>query len=152
MRLVVMALALLFAGCSEHSSNTESSASQSRQTSSDAAADLVHNFQMGRNLEDIANRTAAATHTYGMAGPVKVTAEIHRLIPQYQAQWDAALAKAYTAHLSQTELRSLSEQGRSSPYFAKLQQVQGGVSDDMHTTATPIVKAFVTEALTNAMR
>jgi len=145
-------LALLLTACSGHSSSTGSSASQSQQSTGDPAADLVHNFQMGRNLEDIANRTAAATHTYGMAGPVKVTVEIHRLTPKYQAQWDAALAKAYSAHLSQEELRSLSAQGRSSPYVAKLQQVQGAVSDDMHTNATPIVEALVSEALTNAMR
>ena len=152
MRLVTMTLVLLLAGCSGHSSSTGSSVSQSQQSTNDPAADMVHKFQMGRNLEDIANRTAAATHTYGMAGPVKVTAEIHQLIPKYQSQWDDSLAKAYAAHLSPEELRSISEQGRSSPYFAKLQQVQSSVSEDMHANATPIVKALVTEALTNAMR
>ena len=120
------------------------------QTTSNPATDLVHNFGVGSNLERMADSVAQATHTNGMLSPGRATAEIHKLLPKYQSQWDANLATAYANHLSQEELRSLAKSGRSSPYFGKLQQVQPLVSADMQLMSKDILQRLVTEALANA--
>jgi hypothetical protein len=120
------------------------------QTTSDPAADLVHNFGVGSSLEHMADSVAQATHTNGMLPPGKAAAEIHKLLPKYQPQWDANLAKAYSNHLSSEELRSLATSGRSSPYFAKLKRVQPLVSADMQVMSKGVLEQLVTEALSNA--
>ena len=120
------------------------------QTTSNPAADLVHNFGVGSNLERMAYSVAQATHTNGMLSPDQAAAEIHKLLPKYQPQWDANLATAYANHLSPQELRSLAKSGRSSPYFGKLQEVQPLVSADMQLMSKDILQSLVTEALANA--
>ena len=125
---------------------------QAMQQTADPAADLVHNFRLGSNLERMAITTAQMTHTYGMVRSAKVADEIHRLVPKYQSQWDANLAKAYAAHLVPGELRSLAQQGSASPYFAKLQQQQSAVGADMRTSSSSVLQALVTEALGNAVK
>jgi hypothetical protein len=79
------------------------------QVTADPAADLVHNFRLGSNLESMANSVAASTHTNGTILPGSATSEIHKLLPKYQPQWDANLAKAYSNHLAAQELRSLAK-------------------------------------------
>jgi hypothetical protein len=120
------------------------------QETADPAADLVHNFGVGSNLERMANSVAKSTHTNGSLSPGQATAEIHKLLPKYQPQWDENLAKAYANHLSAEELRSLAKSGRSSPYFGKLEQVQPMVSAEMQQMSKGILQNLVTEALTNA--
>jgi hypothetical protein len=122
----------------------------SPQQTADPAADLVHNFGVGSNLERMATSVARGAHTNGMLSPGQSTEEIRKLLPKYQPQWDANLAKAYANHLSAEELRSLAKTGRSSPYFGKLTQVQPLVSADMQQMSKGILQGLVTEALTNA--
>jgi len=125
---------------------------QAMQQTTDPAADLVHNFRLGSNLERMAITTAQTTHTYGMVSSFKVAAEIHQLAPKYQPQWDANLAKAYAAHLTPGELQSLARQGNTSPYFAKLQQQRSLVGADMQASSSSILQALVTEALGNVVK
>src|SRR6185369_4272414 len=122
------------------------------QVTADPAADLVHNFRLGSNLESMANSVAASTHTNGTILPGSATFEIHKLLPKYQPQWDANLAKAYSNHLAAQELRSLAKDGPSSPYADKLKQVQPLVAADMRQMSEGLLKQLVTEALVNASR
>jgi hypothetical protein len=122
------------------------------QETADPAADMVHNFGVGSNLERMADSVARATHANGSLPPGRSSQEIRKLLPKYQPQWDANLAKAYANHLNAEELRSLAESGRSSPYFGKLKQVQPAVSDDMQGMSKGILQDLVTEALVNASR
>jgi len=122
------------------------------QETADPAADLVHNFGLGDNLEQMAVTAARMTHAYGEFDPAEVEAEIHRLAPGYRAQWDANLAAAYTAHLPAEALRSLARQGSASPYFASLQQQRAAVGEDMRVSSSSILKALVAEALGHLVR
>ena len=152
MRIGTWILVAMLAGWYVPAPAVAASPAPAMQQTADPAADMVHNFGMGSNLERMANTTAAMTHTYGMVSAAKVTAEIHRLAPKYQAQWDANLVKAYAAHLAPNELRSLARQGSASPYFAKLRQQQAAVGVDMRASSSSILQALVTEALSNAMK
>jgi hypothetical protein len=152
MRIAATAFIVFLAGCAGVASAQVARAAQAASQASDPAAALVHKFRLGGNLERMANSTAALTETYHMLSSFKVTSEIHRLVPKYQPQWDANLAAAYAAHLSPAELSSLAQLGSSSPHFSKLKQEQPAVGADMKVSSTPILKALVTEALSNVAK
>jgi len=152
MRIGVTVFIVFLAGHVGQVAAQVASSTQASSQASDPAAALVHKFRLGSNLEHMANSTAALTETYHMLSSSKVTSEIHRLAPKYQARWDSNLAKAYAAHLSPAELRSLVQLGSSSSYFAKLKQELPAIGTDMRASSTAILKALVTEALTNVAR
>jgi hypothetical protein len=124
----------------------------SPQISADPAADFVRNLRLGANLESMANTVAAATHTNGMIPPGSAAQEIKKLLPKYQSQWDANLAKAYSKHLSASELESLAREGRASAFVGKLKEVEPLISADMQEMSQGILTSLATEALTNAFR
>ncbi|HQS03439.1 MAG: hypothetical protein B7Y07_05780 [Halothiobacillus sp. 24-54-40] len=152
MRIVETAFIVFFAACAGQAAAQDASLAYVASQAPDPAAALVHKFRLGSNLESMANSTAALTETYHMLSALTVTSEIHRLVPKYQPQWDANLAKAYAAHLSPAELQSLVQLGKSSPYVSKLKQEQPAIGTDMKTSSTPILKALVTEALSNVAK
>ena len=149
MRIAGLVLVAILAGWSAAGTGMPANPAHAMQQTADPAADFVHNFRLGRNLESMANAVARMTHTYGMVDPSRLTAEIHRLVPKYQPQWDANLAKAYAVHFSPDELRSLARHGNASPYLAKLRQQRSAVGTDMQASSSPILQALVVEALGN---
>jgi hypothetical protein len=108
----------------------------------------------------MANDVAKATHTYGLVAQVHgagnastvVAHEIKKLMPIYQEQWNENLANAYSAHFSQTELRSLTAMGKNSPFAGKLVAERHAVSQDMQQHSEPLLKELVTKALTTATK
>lgn len=153
LRLLMIAAGLMLAGCESNAPETPTSASPSQsQPSGDPAADLVRNFKMGSNLEQMANAVAASTHTYATVSPTDVSAQIHHLAPKYQAEWDANLAKAHAAHLSQEELHSLAHEGRKSPYYPRLERQRPAIAADMKAASDELLQRLVTEALASASK
>jgi len=152
MRIVATVFIIFLAGFSGQVAAQTAGSAQGASQASDPAAALVAKFGVGNNLERMANSTAALTETYHMLSSFKVTSEIHRLVPKYQPQWNANLAKAYAAHLSPAELQSLVQLGGSSPYFSKLAQEQPAIGTDMKASSTSILKALVAEALSNVAK
>lgn len=151
--LIVFAI-LALTGCGQDASSaaTSPAPSNSLRASSDPAADLVRNFKMGANLEQMANAVAASTHTYATVSPTEVSAQIRRLAPRYQAEWDANLARAHAAHLSPETLRSLASEGRRSPFYAKLEQQRPAIAADMKVASGALLQRLVTEALGQAAK
>lgn len=148
---LIVAAGLALAGCGDAppTASTETPATQV-QSSSDPAADLVRNFRMGANLEQMANDVAASTHTYATVSPTAVKARIRQLVPKYQAEWDANLAKAYAARLSPDELRSLAKEGRQSPFYSRLERQRPAIAEDMKAASGGLLQRLVSEALTGA--
>lgn len=146
---VLVVLCLCLAGCGKPPAGH---AKRAVQRTDNPAADLVHNYDLGSNLERMANDVARMTQTAYMAGLVKTTRVIHRLAPKYRAKWDANLARAYAAHLSPEALRSLSVMGKSSPYYAELEKQRHAISLDMQASSSPILDALVREALITAFK
>jgi len=168
MRILLTALVLVASGCGNGASpgssalpeSSESSASASASTSppvaleqpaGDPAADLVRNFRLGSNLEQMAIAVAGMTHTSTSVPAGEVAAEIHRLAPKYQAQWDENLAKAHSRHLSPEALRSIATEGRGSSFYPALEQNRLAISADMKAMSSPILQQLVAEALANVV-
>lgn len=152
-RILTVAALLVIAGCGNEASSASVPPISARgQQTGDAAADFVHHFHLGSNLERMALTVASSTQTYAMVSSSKVASEIHRLTPKYQAQWDANLAKAYAAHMSQEELHSLANEGRGSPFYPNMEKQKDAISADMQEMSKPILEQLVTEALTNAFK
>lgn len=145
---LMLAIGIALTGCgNESQADLKVPVGSQAQSSGDPAADLVRNFNMGSNLEQMANAVAASTHTYASVSPTEVSAQIRRLVPQYQAEWDANLAKAHAAHLSPEELRSLAAEGRKSPFYSKLEQKRPAIAANMKVASATILKRLVTDAL-----
>ena len=155
MRVVVMGMTLLLAACGDGAPPPAASvpATEPGQTakSEDPAADLVRNFGLGSNLEQMAITVATGTQTSAMLPRERVVAEVRRLVPQYQSRWDANLASAHAAHLSQEELRSLASKGRRSPHYGKLEEKKLAISADMKEMSSPLLQQLVSEALKGAV-
>lgn len=145
---LIVATGLVLGGCGDTPPTASKATPVAQiQLSTDPAADLVRNFKMGSNLEQMANAVAASTHTYASVSPTEVSAQIRRLVPKYQAQWDANLAKAHAAHLSPEELRSLAAEGRKSPFYSKLEQKRPAIAANMKVASATILERLVADAL-----
>lgn len=154
MRFLMIAVVLTIAGCGNGASPAPVLASYNdnqEQQIGDPAAELVRNFRMGSNLEQMAIAVAATTHASALTSNASVVAEIRRLVPKYQSQWDANLAKAHSAHLSQEELRSIAAEGRSSSFYPRLESQRQAIATDMKELSSPILQQLVTEALNNSV-
>lgn len=153
LHVVMIAACLALAGCGNGTPAVSADAPiHEAPSSGDPAADLVRNFRMGANLEEMANEVAASTHTYATVSPTDVKAQISRLTPKYQAEWDANLAKAHAAHLSPEALRSLAAEGRRSPFYPKLEQQRPAIAADMKAASGALLHQLVRKALTSASR
>jgi len=127
---------------------------------SDPALALVERFNMGANLEKMANQVAMNTNTYAMVvqkhgqdnAKKIVASEIKKLLPLYQPKWNMNLAKAFANNLSKEELTSLVNDVGNSPYFDKLKQVQSAVGEEMQRNSTPILTELLTEAMKRAIQ
>ncbi len=148
---LMLAIGTALTGCGNEgqADSTVAMASQA-QSLGDPAADLVRNFNMGSNLEQMANAVAASTHTYASVSSTEVSAQIRRLVPQYQTEWDANLAKAHAAHLSPEELRSLASEGRRPPFYSKLEWQRPAIAADMKAASGALLRQLVSEALAGA--
>ena len=72
--------------------------------------------------------------------------------PKYQIQWDKNLAESYAEFFTSDELK-LATYGSPSIQFAnKLSAKQGGVGLSMETKSTPVLVAFVSEAMYAAFK
>ena len=156
MRILIAILVLMASGCGNDAAPAPASASTpapiaGEPQAGDPAADLVRNFRLGANLEQMAIATATMTHTSGSVRAEDVAAEIRRLAPKYQAQWDENLAKAHAAHLSPEQLRSIAADGRGSSSYPALEQNRQAISADMKAMSSPILQQLVAEALTNVV-
>ena len=162
--LLLIATCVSILGCSKdpdaHAKSRTPSSSSPAQVVGDPALALVDRYDLGSNLERMANDVAKATHTYGLVAQVHgannasavVAREIEKLVPIYQEQWNKNLANAYSTHFSQAELRSLIAMGKNSPFAGKLVAERHVVSQNMQQHSEALLKELVTEALTNATK
>lgn len=126
--------------------------------------DTALSFVQGRQLGDglgwlgyqVASRTVTFTDLVERLGKTKaqalVQAELKRLQPQYQGQWERNLAAAYAHSFSVDELRQLN-QGQGSPALKNRFKVRNTeVGQEMKTSSSQLLSEFVAQALNNAQK
>lgn len=125
-----------------------------------AALSLVEQRRLGENLAGMGAQVAVRTTTYAVLvkrlGPepagALVRQQLKQALPKYQPQWNAHLAAAYASVFSAEELASLARDGKASPAAAKLAARQQQIGEDMRARSTPVLRAYVTEAMNQAFR
>ena len=160
--LIVLCVISFLFGCSEGGASGETAKSQIDQSliSSDPALAMAERFNMGKNIEKKAFDVARNTVSYGVVIELHGSAnassivekEIKNLLPNYQPQWNKNLANAYSAHLSQDELRSLALDGNQSPYINNFKAAQAPAGEDMKSSSMSILTELAADALFNVIR
>jgi hypothetical protein len=126
----------------------------------DSALAFVQERHLGDSLGWLGYQVASRTVTFASLvetiGKTQAQAlvkdELQRLQPTYQAQWDRNLAAAYAKSFTADELRALNS-GTGVPMLAnKLRAKQNEVGMDMKARSAEMLKAFVSQALSNAQK
>ncbi|WP_244193776.1 hypothetical protein [Bordetella genomosp. 12] len=130
------------------------------QDSQAAALALVEQRHLGDNLAALGAQVAIRTSTYAVlvkrlgqeqAGAL-VRQQLRQALPKYQPQWNAHLATAYASVFSAAELASLAREGQASAAAPKLAAHQQDIGEDMRARSTPVLQAYVTEAMNQAFK
>lgn len=124
------------------------------------ALDMVTRLRLGENMKAIGLQAASRSRTYLIiaktVGPEKartvVIEELDKAAPKYQGQWDKNLASAYAPLFSAEELQSIAEKQRQSPHITKFMAKQNEVGAVMQSKSTELLKEYITDVLTNAVR
>lgn len=119
------------------------------------AVAFVKQRQLGKNLGTIAFALASSTVTFagivsavGMQNAQTLVREKLNLIqPKYQVQWDENLAVSYAEFFTSNELKSATYGRPSAQVARKFSTKQGDVGQSMRTKSTPVLTAFVSEAM-----
>lgn len=123
-----------------------------------AAMTLVKKTGLNNNLPSLSYQYAQRTTTYQIMvksvgaeqARLLMQDEINQARPKYQEQWDKNLAASYVETFTPSELESLAANPETSPYVSKLMANQNSVGQRMRAKSTVLLKALLTEALTNA--
>ncbi|AHV94493.1 hypothetical protein [Bordetella holmesii] len=125
-----------------------------------AALALIAQRHLGDNLAALGAQVAVRTSTYAVlvkrlgqeqAGAL-VRQQLKHALPNYQPQWNANLAAAYASVFDASELASLARDGQASPVAAKFAERQRDIGEDMRVRSTPVLQAYVTEAMNQAFK
>jgi hypothetical protein len=125
----------------------------------DAALTLITQRNIGSNMTTLAEAVSRKTVTYSAvekplgADRAKsvVSAELKRLQPKYQPQWDQNLAQIYAERFTADELHSLTTLGKESPSISKLASLQNEIGRAMRAQSSDLLKRYVSEALSAAL-
>lgn len=128
-------------------------------TADQVALAMVQANRLGANLKSMAGRGARMSTTYAMIvqtlgksrAEAAVAEQINTLLPLYQPQWDRNLAKAYAAHMTQEQMRSIAMEGKDSPYFDAFMKARSAAADSMRERSAPILEEIVFKSLSAAM-
>lgn len=157
---IFTALAVSFADYSNATSATPASASVTSDDQAQALAlVLVQRFNLGGNLESLANQEARTklmfnviVQTHGYPGAIQVVkVEISKMLPACQGLWNNNLALVYSKRFSAEELRSLVALGTSSPYAEKFESPRTRAEVGAEMGAGPLLEQLVHEALLRAL-
>ena len=149
---------LLGAGCVGMARAQGRGATAAAPEPPEGARRLVARQRLGSGLGRMAMAAATGTQTYSMLtdrlgapeAAAVVLQEIERLVPRSQQAWDQQLASAYARHFSATELASLADRGRASPFALQAMRKQPAVGAEMHALSASLVRDLVSEALRSA--
>lgn len=126
----------------------------------DTALAFVRERQLGDGLGwlgyQVASRTVTFTDLVERLGKTQaqtlVQAELKRLQPQYQGQWERNLAAAYAHSFSVDELRLLNQGQGSTALKSRFKVRNNEVGQEMKTSSSQLLSEFVAQALTNAQK
>lgn len=127
-------------------------------SSEQAATEFVQRQHLGDNLKMLGIATAQKTQTFAMMASrlgqaeaqLLVSKELYAYAEQYQAQWNANLAKIYARHFTAEELASLVTQGKTSPFVGKLVGKQRIIGSEMQQLSTSLLTDYVSAAMNSA--
>ncbi|WP_439668265.1 hypothetical protein [Cupriavidus necator] len=125
----------------------------------DAALTLITRRNIGSNLPTLAEAVSRKTVTYSVIekslgtdrSKSVVSAELKRLQPKYQPQWDQNLAQIYAERFTADELHSLTTLGKASPSVPTLASMQNEIGRAMQARSSDLLKRYVSEALSAAL-
>ena len=125
----------------------------------DAALALITQRNIGSNMTNLAEAVSKRTVTYGAIekslgsdrANAVVSAELKRVQPKYQPQWDQNLAQIYAERFTADELHSLTTLGKTSPSISKLAGMQNEIGRAMQARSSDLLKRYVSEALSAAL-
>ena len=149
--LLLPLIIMLAMGCSEHEQVTGPEV----QT-----IDYIVKAKTGSNLTKLAYKVARTTQTYKVidskVGSIEANKileiELNRSILKYQSQWNQNLADAHSEYLSDEEINSLYYNGKNSPYFEKLVELQGKIGVTMQEKSKDWLTKIVREAMQGAFK
>lgn len=126
----------------------------------DSAQAFVQDRHLGESLGwlgyQVASRTAIFASIVESIGKTQaqelVKAELERLQPEFQAQWDRNLAAAYAQFFTADELRSLNSGDGAQMLANQLRAKQNNVGMDMKARSAELLKTFVSQAMDNAQQ
>ena len=149
--LLIPLIIFLVVGCSEH----EQVAGSKVQS-----IDYIVKAKTGSNLTKLAYKVAKTTQTYrindskvgGVEANKILERELDRVIVKYQQQWNQNLANAHSEYLSAEEINSLYYNGKNSPYFEKLLNLQRKIGESMQGKSKELLTKIVGEAMQGAFK
>ncbi|WP_417552241.1 hypothetical protein [Marinomonas fungiae] len=149
--LLLPLIIMLAMGCSEHEQVTGPEV----QT-----IDYIVKAKTGSNLTKLAYKVARTTQTYKVidskVGSIEANKileiELNRSILKYQSQWNQNLADAHSEYLSDEEINSLYYNGKNSPYFEKLVELQSKIGVTMQEKSKDLLTKIVSEAMQGAFK
>lgn len=124
----------------------------------DMALAFVQDHHLGESLGWLGYQVASRTVTFNTLvdavgrtqAQTLVQAELQRLQPDYQTEWDRNLAAAYAQSFTAAELQSLNT-GDTQPALAnKFRAKQRDVGMDMKNRSAELLKVYVSSALKSA--
>ena len=121
------------------------------------SSEFVEKLNLGRNFYDMSFNAAQLTTTYlGIASEIgKPEAEkllekhLRKSTKERQAEWNANLTKSYLAFFSESELVSIANELKNSPYAEKFEGKRPVVDKYMREISTETLKSNLNEALKN---
>lgn len=124
------------------------------------ALEFVQKSGMSRNFQLLLGQVSTQTETFkSMAvaqGPEAamrlLNSSMQIVLAKYQPGWDQVMARVWSRRLSEEEMASLLQVGRSSPFFEKLASASQSVSAEMQAELQPLLNAAAAEAVAVAFK
>ena len=132
----------------------DSSVSKSEVTN---ASEFVESLSLGSNFYNMSFKAAQITTTYrGIAAKFGET-EAKNALKKYlsqstekrQMEWNKNLAESYLVYFSESELISIGNEGKKSPFLEKFQNKRVLVGSHMQKLSSNLLKGNLSEALKN---
>jgi hypothetical protein len=124
------------------------------------AAAFVKQRQLGNNLGTIGYALASRTVTFAgivqamgiVSAQTLVREKLSLVQSKYQVQWDENLAVSYAEFFTADELKSATYGRPSAQLASKFSAKHGDVGLSMQAKSTPVLQAFVAEAMNAAFK
>jgi hypothetical protein len=122
------------------------------------ASEFVDKLDLGKSFYDMSFLAAHRTTTYrGMASKMGISEaedllekHLRKSTKERQVAWNENLTKSYLKFYSESELVSIANELKKSPYAKKFENNRVKVGTYMRSISTELLKANLTEALKNA--